>query len=61
MWHYVYMPKNRNMTFGDQQAQAAREKKLAKLKPVAPKPEATPETVPAKKKESKKKPSGGDL
>ena len=56
------MPKNRNMTFGDQQAQAAREKKLAKLKPVAPKPEETAAEKPAgKKKSAKKKPSGGDL
>jgi hypothetical protein len=56
------MPKNRNMTFGDQQAQAAREKKLAKLKPVAPKPAETAEEKPAgKKKSAKKKPSGGDL
>jgi hypothetical protein len=56
------MPKNRNMTFGDQQAQAAREKKLAQLKPVAPpQTDTKPEGKAAKKKSSKKKPSGGDL
>jgi hypothetical protein len=48
------------MTFGDQQAQAAREKKLAKLKPAAPQPTETPAARPAKKK-GLKKPSGGDL
>jgi hypothetical protein len=53
------MPKNRNQTYGDQQAQAAREKKLAKLKPVSQQTEK-PVTEPAKKKSSKK-PSGGDL
>jgi hypothetical protein len=59
MWHYVSMPKNRKQTFGDQQAQAARDKKLAKSKPVV-QPAETPTVVPAKKKSSKK-PSGGDL
>jgi hypothetical protein len=53
------MPKNRNQTYGDQQAQAAREKKLAKLKPAIVQPTEKPAIAPAKKKGTK--PSGGDL
>ena len=32
MWHYVVMPKNRHLTFGDMQAQKSREEHLAKLR-----------------------------
>lgn len=56
------MPKNRHMSYGDMQAQRAREKKLT---PVVPKPveqpvdpaptaEATPKKKAAKKQSSKK-------
>jgi hypothetical protein len=60
LWDDGIMPKNRNLTFGDQQAQAAREKKLAKLKPAEPKQAEQPAAAPAKKS-VKKKPSSQDL
>jgi hypothetical protein len=62
------MPKNRNLTYSDQQSQVAREKKLAKVQPPPPvnppqevKQKDAKQVATATKKKSTKKPSASDL